>query len=173
MNTLQIPIHLEDPRAVPVPASTPNGPVIVWLDADDAEALGTRKLHIGSHGYAQTWRDGQAVPIHRVIMGCEHGDGRIVDHINGDRLDCRKANLRIVTARENAANRRCTAASGYRGVYPTSDGRWVARGKTKGRSYYLGRFTDPREAAAVADEWRAQNLPGYVPRDATTAAKAA
>ena len=42
--------------------------------------------------------------LHRAILGLKRGDGRIADHINGNTLDCRKANLRIVTASQNSLN---------------------------------------------------------------------
>lgn len=41
--------------------------------------------------------------LHRMVIGAQPGE--IVDHINGDGLDNRHANLRVVSAAENAANR--------------------------------------------------------------------
>jgi hypothetical protein len=106
----------------------------VRLD-DDVELPG--RLSIGSHGYAQ---------------------------LNGDRLDCRRSNLRVVTPAESSANVRGRAASGYRGVYSTSGGRYYAAAKQGGRIIRLGVFDDPVEAAEVADAWRQEHLPGYVRR---------
>lgn len=57
----------------------------------------------------------QTFYLHRVITGA--GPGEIVDHVNGDGLDCRRANLRKVDGSENNANRSFTNGStGYRGV---------------------------------------------------------
>ncbi len=53
--------------------------------------------------------------ISRFIMGAEKGD--IVDHINGNTLDNRKCNLRIVTTRENCQNRHDERTSRFPGVH--------------------------------------------------------
>jgi hypothetical protein len=53
--------------------------------------------------------------LHRFIMGEPAG---VIDHINGDGLDNRRENLRVVTQAENAANRyRTRAKSGVVGVH--------------------------------------------------------
>lgn len=47
----------------------------------------------------------QKVKLHRFIMGLfEKGSGGIVDHVNGNTLDNRRENLRIVTHKENMNN---------------------------------------------------------------------
>lgn len=102
--------------------------------------------------------------VHRWVMGATRRDGRIVDHVNGRPLDCRKANLRFVTAAESSANTKVRAASGFRGVYPMR-GKWQARAKKSGRFYHLGTFDTPEQAALVAHLWRLENLRGYTGRD--------
>lgn len=158
-------LNLADLAAVQILASTAAGPVPVWLDGDDAERLDGKRLHIGSHGYAQLYYQGQATPLHRWILGAERGDGRYVDHLDGNPLDNRKANLRFATSQMNACNRRTTAASGYLGVRATSSGRWDSRATLNGRTIYLGTFDSPDRAADVGHEWRVKNLPGYLGRD--------
>jgi hypothetical protein len=66
-------------------------------------------------GYA---RRGRGVKMHRLVLGLEPGDGKIGDHINGDRLDNRRSNLRVVSAAGNAQNTLGKAASrsAFRGV---------------------------------------------------------
>lgn len=159
--TLQQTIKFEDPTAVELPVCTPDGYIPTLVDEATAERLGKRKLSLGSHGYAQVWHAGQATPLHRWVLGCERGDGKVVDHVNGDALDNRLANLRIATPQMNAANRVCRATSGYRGVRQTGD-RFTAYGKVSGRTHYLGVFDSAEEAAEVAHAWRCENLPGYV-----------
>lgn len=137
------------------------------LDAEDAERLADRKLSLGSHGYAQMCEGpglDRTILVHRWVMGAARRDGRIVDHINGNRLDCRKVNLRFVTASESSANVKSRASSGYRGVYPMRD-KWQARVKQGGRIHHLGTYDTPEEAAQVAHLWRLENLPGYTGRD--------
>jgi hypothetical protein len=59
-------------------------------------------------GYASWSENGRTVYLHRELLGLKHGENRKerqADHINRFRLDNRRANLRIVSAKENCANR--------------------------------------------------------------------
>ncbi|MFA5293504.1 MAG: HNH endonuclease [Phycisphaerae bacterium] len=53
--------------------------------------------------------------LSRFVMNAEKGE--IVDHINGDPLDNRRKNLRIVNSRQNNLNRRVKSKTGFFGVY--------------------------------------------------------
>jgi hypothetical protein len=173
-NLFQPALSFDDPSATQLPVSTPDGFIPVWVDEEAADRLAGRKLSRGSHGYAALWDRGTMVLLHRWIMGAEVRDGRYIDHVNGDRLDCRMANLRWATAQENAANRACTAKSGYRGV-ARSGKRFTAYGKAQGIVTHLGTYDTPEQAAEVAHMWRVQNLPGYTgdPRTRFTSPTAA
>lgn len=89
----------------------------------------------------------------------------IVDHINRDKLDNRKCNLRLVTPQQNSINcsKRSKATSNYKGVsWWTAKGRWKAyiANPAKGvgsAEVYLGMYHNEHEAAAayncIAREW--------------------
>jgi hypothetical protein len=64
------------------------------------ERIGTRSRSAERSGVKQKWR---TVLLHREIMGAQRGEE--VDHINRDRLDNRRSNLRLVTHKENCQNR--------------------------------------------------------------------
>ncbi len=99
------------------------------------------------------------VYLHRTILGLVHGDKRVVDHINGDPLDCRRRNLRIATPALNGQNVRAHGGtSEHRGV-GWHCGKWRAGAKVNGKSVHLGRFTDELEAAAVARAYRLAHMP--------------
>jgi hypothetical protein len=80
------------------------------VDLDDWERLRTRKFSLVANGYVQTrWEEGQNWSLHHIVLGVrlnrdEH-PGKCCDHINRDKLDNRKANLRIVSYGENNRNR--------------------------------------------------------------------
>lgn len=113
-------------------------------------------------GYARTrlpvqgWdRAGSGVVwAHRVVLGRIIGrrptSSEYSDHINGDRLDNRRENIRLAGPRGNSQNRRVISASGFLGVTQHKGGKWQASLKDHGRSIYLGLFDTPEEAAAVA-----------------------
>jgi hypothetical protein len=94
-----------------------------------------------------------------VILGLAPGDPREGDHINGNRLDCRRENLRIVTPAQNRHNRAAKArgASQHRGV-DRFRGKWRARGSLNGRCVFLGLFVEEEDAAAAASAWRLANM---------------
>ena len=139
------------------------------IDADLAQEAG----FVSSDGYAvfrptATW---PFAKMHRVIMariaGRELGRHELVDHINGDRLDNRRANLRLVTNHENGHNRadlNRNNTTGYRGVYPCTNSRkWMAVITVNRQRRYLGVYPTA-EAAALAYDQAAAALVGHVNR---------
>ncbi len=71
-----------------------------------------------------------------------------IDHIDGDGLNNRFANLRVATHGENMRNARLRSdsTSGRKGVQPTRAGRWTARIRCDGKLIYLGTFNTVDEA---------------------------
>lgn len=86
--------------------------------------------------------------LHRAVMAA--GPGQIIDHINGDTLDNRRANLRFATAEQNCRNfgpARRNNTSGTIGVgWHKGRGKWQASIKLWGKLVYLGIFDDFEEA---------------------------
>lgn len=91
--------------------------------------------------------------LHRFIMGCQVGDKKQIDHINGNTLDNRKENLRFCTNSENMANKKLISKnnkSGYKGV-SVAGKKWKATVYVNSKAYNLGYFVDPKEAAKEYD----------------------
>lgn len=131
------------------------------IDAEDASRVlaftwcyysgyAGRRARKGEPGF-RAHADRDVVYIHQVVQSCE--SGTVPDHINGNVLDNRRANLRCATPSQNSSNtKRITAAntSGIRGasfVY----GKWEARIRHNGKLLYLGRFTSQEEAGLAYD----------------------
>lgn len=138
------------------------------IDAEDAAALLPHKWHLTTTGYARTWfktTEGKWRPVmmHRLLLGLgpTREDTRQGDHINGDKLDNRRANLRIVTGAENRQNKRGWGKySQHRGVtFNIANGKWMAYAQTGARKRTLGYFDSEDEAARVASEFRARHMP--------------
>lgn len=90
----------------------------------------------------------QNISLHRLVLG--EPQGVLIDHINRDRLDNRKQNLRIATPSQNAMNRPSNNASGYKGVHQ-HQGRWRAQVKVNGARYRSASFPTAEEAAREYD----------------------
>lgn len=91
--------------------------------------------------------------MHRLIMQAR--PGQIVDHINRNRLDNRKANLRFVNAEQNAWNRsKADPARPYKGVsyHGLRKRPWRAGIKVSGKHCELGTFERAEHAAYVYDQ---------------------
>lgn len=90
--------------------------------------------------------------LHRLVMKAERG--QIVDHINRNRLDNRKSNLRLVTHTENMRNRgkhKDGFHSVFKGVSRFASGKWRALIRDGKRQVYLGSFKSEVEAAHAYD----------------------
>lgn len=90
--------------------------------------------------------------LHRFILGHGPGDPWI-DHRNGNALDCRRSNLRVVSGSQNNMNsRRRNGSSQFKGVYFRQDTkRWAAQIKLDTRTKNLGCFVDEEAAARAYD----------------------
>ena len=90
-------------------------------------------------------------------------EGNVVDHINGNTLDNRKVNLRLIPSwgnQQNLANLVRTNKSGYRGVsWYKRIGKWRAKVCVNKKHYHLGYYDSKEEAAEVAKEFRREHMP--------------
>lgn len=88
--------------------------------------------------------------FHRAVIGAKSGE--LVDHINLDIKDNRRANLRIVTRQQNEANKPKVywkTTSKYKGVtWNKREKYWVAQIKVNQKGIRLGRFKTEDEAYA-------------------------
>ena len=146
-------------RLVPLRDRHGNVKAHAKVDAVDFERVSAHRWSLVPDGYARGGRPTQQ--LHRFILGCRTNDGLIVDHINRDRLDNRRANLRIADPALNSRNqeRKDPGRSQYRGVHPTASGRWRAiAGSNEYR--HIGTYATEIEAAAAAAQYRFNNWPG-------------
>jgi len=116
------------------------------VDDEDYELVNKYRWTLHSRGYITVNINKNRVYMHRIIMNPKTGD--VVDHINHDKLDNRKCNLRICTQSQNIMNSRKhkTGASEYKGVC-FYKGKWTARIVQLRKTFYLGYF--PTEAQAA------------------------
>lgn len=123
------------------------------IDEADAPAVGEYMwcLKKGSRtNYATTrMSEGKNVMLHRFLLGLTGELPQQLDHINGNGLDNRRANLRAATHEQNTHNSRMpsTNTSGYKGVSKCAGG-WRAMIRINKRNVWLGVFETPEAAHA-------------------------
>jgi hypothetical protein len=118
----------------------------VVFDAEDLDlvrSFGTWNTHSKElYALIRRRRSGKqtAIYLHRVVSNA--GLGTVVDHINGDRLDNRKVNLRVVTKRENAFN-----LNRFAGVsWVRRDAKWLAQLSMTNNHMRIGCYDSFEEA---------------------------
>jgi len=93
---------------------------VALVDEEDFDILSRYKWSLGFNGYPQrgTWDGEKSTPrsMHRDIL--ESIDGKYIDHINGDKLDNRRHNLRLCSTSQNGANAKISVRNktGFKGV---------------------------------------------------------
>lgn len=159
----------DQPSAALIPLRTRNGHVRAWaiVDEPDHEWLSQWRWCLHARGYAMRAESQlvsgrqkfRGILMHRAILGLERGDVRHSDHINRDRLDNRRANLRIVTLAQNNQNVGSKGRTSiYRGV-SWHRGWWIAQAMIDRKNYRLGRYKSELDAAAAAARFRQQTMP--------------
>lgn len=121
---------------------------VAIVDDDDYEWLNQWKWYVNDTGYAQrnvknSLGRKTILKMHRLILGLEYGNRLEADHINRNKLDNTRKNLRVATRTENSFNKIAHADSltGIKGIYWNKEkSKWQAQIRINGKQTNLGRF---------------------------------
>ena len=140
--------------AVRLALTNVSGEVVAYtiIDVGDFGLALSRRWGLSDRGYAVHRSNGRSVWLHKLLLG-DAAQGREGDHKDGDRLNNRRSNLRPATVQENAYNKKARSRSGYKGVYLCSNSaRWMAQITVEKKTYHLGCFSTPADAARAYNE---------------------
>ncbi len=130
------------------------------VDIDDYKTISQYSWFFNKGGYAETVdskNNRKHYLMHRFIMSSPRN--KEVDHINGNKLDNRKINLRHCTRQENGRNvtKKTGTSSVYKGVsLNIQRGKykyWFAAIKKDKKAYSIGTFKTEIQAAMAYDIW--------------------
>lgn len=114
----------------------------VIIDDEDFERVGRNKWSYHHTGYVV--RGKPQISIHRFIIGAKRGE--FVDHINGNKLDNRKSNLRFCNQAQNVHNT-ASKRGKLKGLeWRESRRAWAVRIMAYGKRHYVGYFKKTSEA---------------------------
>lgn len=157
-----------DEQTARIPLWSKDGQIHAWalIDKEDFAWLNQWHWTITPRGYVNRRvtigiNKQTTIYMHRQILGLPHGDPHEADHINRNKLDNRRVNLRIVTRGQNAQNLDSRGTtSPFRGVcWDRGRKKWMAYAGLNGCTHYLGHYDNEEEAAAVAAEFRRKHMP--------------
>jgi len=127
------------------------------VDAEDYEELNKHKWYCCSRGYARRHiyknQKGGSLFMHRIVN--QTPEGLQTDHIDRDKLNNRKSNLRTVTHQQNAMNQTSykNSTSIYKGVWwDKQRNGWQAQIGHNGKHTCLGIFSNECDAARAYDK---------------------
>ena len=140
--------------------------MVALVDDEDYDRLNKFKWHIRTSGNnisARRWvTQGNAMLMHREIMGLDKDNKMVVDHKDHNALNNQKSNLRVCTQQQNAFNKTPRGKSKYLGVFWSPKiKRWCVQIKIDGKPKHIGCFLKENEedAARCYDE-KAKSLHG-------------
>lgn len=143
----------------------------ILVDDADYEDLKQYSWNVTKTGYARrtTWADGKpgAEYLHRRIMKAPKGSD--VDHIDQNRFNNQKSNLRLATRSQNMANlalhKKKSSKSKYKGVSQMANTklkkRWIAYIKKDYQHIHIGYFKTEQEAAHAYNQFAEQMFGDY------------
>lgn len=142
---------------------------VAIVDDEDFPALAQFKWFLNpskskkyAMGHASILGQTKRIYMHRFILSPP--DGMLVDHIDGDGLNNRRANLRLVSPRQNCWNvSRSSARSKEMGVYPARHG-WIALLTVSGERKYLGYFKHIEDAVSARRSAEVEHFGEYARR---------
>lgn len=126
------------------------------IDYEDFSRVEPYYWSLTKYGYVTSLSSN--IRLHNIIMGItKHDFNREVDHINRDKLDNRKSNLRLVNRQINnlnTGNQKNNKSCGLKGVsYHKQYGKWRAYIMLDYKQILLGWFDNPEDAYKVRLEY--------------------
>jgi hypothetical protein len=115
-----------------------------YFDLEDYEVISQYNWSLSSRGYLINTSKDKMISIHRLIMNAP--SDLMVDHINHNKLDNRKENLRLCNASQNNINKKVT------GYTVRNNGRYEVSMRIKGQYKYIGRFNTPEQALFAREQ---------------------
>ena len=106
------------------------------------------------------------IRMHRELLSATKGVD--VDHINGNRVDNRRTNLRLCSRSNNLKNktkRRCDNRSGITGVFQHKQtGKWAVQIQVDGKPRHVGLFATLDEAKVARKDIEAKLYGEFAPK---------
>jgi len=120
----------------------------ILADAEELEKLKHYSWCVSAQGYAVANIKGRVVKMNRYILGLDNCVGKIVDHINKNKLDNRKTNLRFCSPKDNARNISVSknSKSQVLGVRKTKYGKYNVRIVADRKEHHIGNFENIEDA---------------------------
>lgn len=131
----------------------------ILFDKDDQKLFDSYKWRISTQGYLVAYKRGSGrkhysiIAFHREVLNANKNQQ--IDHINGNRLDNRKENLRLCNNAENNRNKLKSkkGSSKYKGVcWHKASKKWKASITVNYKSIHLGYFSIEKDAAKAYNE---------------------
>jgi AP2 domain. len=121
--------------------------MVAVVEKEDFDWLSIFSWCYSPVGYAQSRINGKAEYMHRLIMGAKKGE--FIDHINLNKLDNRRSNLRFCTRQQNQHNQAARrGTSRYKGVsYRRDTRKYSAQIHVNRKKINLGCFESEEDAA--------------------------
>lgn len=125
-------------------------------DVDQFDLVQNHCLYATSEGYAATSINGRTVLFHHLVMNfVPQDDGMSIDHINRNKLDNRKTNLRVADRHTQIINRGTNKnnTTGTKGVNPYKGGyeaKWSTNGRQHTKTFSIKKHGDKALELAVA-----------------------
>lgn len=127
----------------------------IYIDTEDFEKCKKYTWCVSKTGYAVANIKGKVTKMHRYILD-ERNPKKIIDHINRNKLDNRKENLRYCTQKENSRNtsKSKNNRTGFIGISFTcgKGKKYRVRIMVDGKEINLGRYNDIDEAIKARKE---------------------
>lgn len=146
-------------KFIPIFSSSKEFRGYTCVDDEDFVLLENISFSMSQYGYVLIYKGGKQHRLHRYLMGLYSFDGKhVVDHIDLNKLNNQKSNLRIATYHQNNLNtsgRVNNKYSNYRGVtWSKKDKKWRAAVQFNYKYHYVGDYKTELEAASAVKSYR-------------------